>query len=125
MCLFRHKWLRRSLSKQTFTIDEYCSWCGKERVRSLLPADEEKQRIELAYEKGRQERLRIVDELTYQRAKSGEKSPRAIELEARLQTARRNVADAIRAERGKGKSVDRMRVRELQGQLRGLFFGRR
>jgi hypothetical protein len=123
MCLFRHKWVRRSVSKQTFTISEYCSWCGKQRVRSLLPLDEEKQRLDLAYEKGRQKRLRIVDELNYARVKRP-RSLRAVELEKELQIARTSVMDTIRAEKAKGASADPIHIRVLRSELRGLFFGR-
>lgn len=124
MCLFRHKWVRRSLSKQTFTVNECCSWCGKMRVRSLLPADEEKHRVDLAYEKGRQERLRIVDELNYERARRARGSSRVIELERDLLDARVSVIDAINLEKAKGKVADRVHIRELGSELRGLVFGK-
>lgn len=124
MCLFHHKWVRISLSKQTFTVNECCSWCGKTRVRSLLPSDEEKHRIDLAYEKGRQERLRIVDELQYERARRAAGRSRVIELERELQDARVGVIGAINLEKAKGKRADRVHIRELGSELRGLMFGR-
>lgn len=69
VCLLGHKWVVGSVSKEKFEVTEACSWCGKRRVRGLLPKDEQKRREGLAYERGRQQRLRLVYELQYERAK--------------------------------------------------------
>jgi len=79
--------------------------------------------MDIAFEKGRQERLRITDELKYQRAKSGSHSPRAKQLARELAEAQIKILQAIRAEKEKGPR-GRLRIRELRSELRGLFWGK-
>jgi hypothetical protein len=124
-CLFRHKWVVTNLSEERFEVTEACSWCGKRRIRGLLPADEQKLRQSLAYERGRQQRLRIVHEVRYARAKGGsEGQKRALELQHQLHSARRAVVEQVRAERRKRGKADQQIIGELRSQLQGLFFGR-
>lgn len=125
MCLFRHKWIVARLSKHDFQVSEVCSWCGKQRFRALLPADEQKRREDLAYEKGRQLRVRLLNETRYEMGKGDRLSrKRASELRKQLFLAQQAVLDEIRAEKRKGDEADRGRLRELRSELRGLFIGR-
>lgn len=124
-CLFRHKWVVTRLSKERFEVTEACSWCGKRRVRGLLPADERNRREGVAYEKGRQQRLHMVHEIRYARAKGGsELQKRACELQKQLHDDRQALAQQVQAEKRKRGKADQQRIGELRSQLQGLLFGR-
>jgi hypothetical protein len=125
MCLFRHKWAVVRLSKDSYQVAEICNWCGKKRLRGLLPADEHKHREQMAYEKGRQERIRILNEMRYEMSKKDPVSrDRVSKLRQQLQLSRHAVLEEIRMEKRKRKEADRARIRELQSEIRGLFFGK-
>ena len=125
VCLLGHKWVATKLWKQSFSISETCSWCGKRRDRALLPADEQKEREKLAYERGRQERVLFARELTYQRAKGGPASnERIAERWKQFGQSYRALDDEIRSEKRKDGTPDRAKIREIRSQIRGLLFGK-
>ena len=125
MCLFRHKWVVARLSKDEFQVTEVCSWCGKRRVRGLFPRDEQKHREVLAYEKGRQHRIRLVNEMRYEMQKTNAESRnRAREVRKQLQLDRQALLERIRAEKSKRHEPNAGRIAELRSELRGLLFGR-
>jgi len=125
LCPFGHRWVISRLSQEDFEVNETCSWCGKRRVRALLPRDVQKRRQGLAYEKGRQQRLRILNEINYESARGGtEARNRVSELQKDLVRLQRTVFELMHAEKGKRDQASRDRLGELGSELRGLFFGR-
>lgn len=122
VCLFGHKWVVQHLSKQSFEVTESCNWCGKRRVRALLPADEQKEREGAAYERGREVRLRFTREMKYQSASGN--SARATQLRKQLEQSRQELMEEIRIEKRKRGLSNRAKISELRSELRGLLFGR-
>lgn len=123
-CLFGHKWVVGRISKEQFEVTETCSWCSKNRVRGLLPADEQKWKEAVAYEKGRAQRLRLTHEIRYESRRGGEGRIRALEVRKQLGDARTLLMREIRAEKLRRHDADQHRLDELKSQLRGLWFGK-
>jgi hypothetical protein len=125
LCPLGHKWVTSGISKDRFEVTEHCNWCGKRRVRGLLPRDEEKRRIEQAYVQGSEKRRRLQYALNYELAKGRHAhTARADELRQIIRHERHSLLDKLQQEKGRGKARDRMRIRELSSELRGLLFGK-
>jgi hypothetical protein len=125
LCPLGHKWVVSGISKDRFEAVEHCSWCGKRRVRGLLPEDEQKRRATLAHAKGKERRRRLQSELEYELAKRGTASgDRIQELRELIQHERKTLLSKIGEEAKKGKSANRLRLRELMSEFRGFSSGK-